>query len=110
MTLVPAAPPGAVSLHLGGREFLLRPSFAALAETEARAGCGIVPLARRFLDGNFGLGDVVAVLVPALRLAGGPADIDSVVIDRGVLSLAPVCARLLALALRPGEDCPNPLP
>jgi len=99
-----------IGLCLGGRDFILRPSFAALAETEERAGCGLLPLARRFLDGSYGLCDVVAVLVPALRQAGAPTGIEEIMLERGLLGLAPVCARLLALALSPQGELPNPLP
>ncbi|PWR19150.1 gene transfer agent family protein [Zavarzinia compransoris] len=108
----PAANParGEVVLRLGGRAFVLRPTFAALAETEEMAGCPLLALARRFLDGTYGVRDVVAVLLPALRRAGGPAGIDDLPIGGGLLSLAPVCARLLTAALRPAGDLPNPLP
>ncbi|MCF4166473.1 gene transfer agent family protein [Zavarzinia compransoris] len=108
---VPSTARGEVRVHLAGRDFLLRPSFAALAETETMAGCGLVPLARRFVDGGYGLRDVVAVLLPALKAGGTvPAgDVGDLVLDRGLLAVAPACAALLAAALGPGEAAANPL-
>ncbi|PWR22753.1 gene transfer agent family protein [Zavarzinia aquatilis] len=101
---------GEVSVTLGGQVYRLRPSFAALAETEVMAGCGLVPLARRFLDGSYGLRDVVAVLVPALKAAGqGGESVGQLVIDTGFLTVAPACAALLAAALAPDREVPNPL-
>lgn len=101
---------GEVSVTLGGQAYRLRPSFGALAETEAMAGCGLVPLARRFLDGDYGLRDVVAVLVPALKAAGHGGDsVGQMVLDAGLLSAAPACAALLAAALAPDREVPNPL-
>lgn len=101
---------GEVSLRLGGQVFCLRPSFDALARTEALAGCGLVSLARRFLEGTYSLGDVVAVLVPALEAAGtAPGKVGDLVLERGLLSVAPVCAALLAAALAPEGRAPNPL-
>lgn len=101
---------GEVPLALGGQVYRLRPSFTALAETEVMAGCGLVPLARRFLDGSYGLRDVVAVLVPALKAAGhDEAAVGQMVIDAGLLKAAPACAALLAAALAPGREAPNPL-
>lgn len=102
---------GEIALRLGGQDFILRPSFAALAESEALAGCGLVALARRFLDGSYRLNDVVAVLVPALKAAQGVPvpDVGALVLDRGLLAVAPVCAALLAAALAPEGEIPNPL-
>lgn len=111
MTMIANSHRGEVGVTLGGRRFVLRPSFAALAETEAMAGCGLVALARRFLDDSYGLRDVVAVLVPALKAAGA-ADgegVGDLVIDGGLLSVAPACAALLAAALHPLPEVPNPL-
>lgn len=102
---------GEVRVALAGRDFVLRPSFAALSETETMAGCGLVALARRFIDGSYGLRDVVAVLLPALKAGGDvpSGDVGDLVLERGLLSVAPACAALLAAALGPGEAVANPL-
>lgn len=100
-----------VPLVLGGRRFLLQPRFAALAETERRTGLGLVALARRFAEGRYGLGDAVALLHPALADEAGldEAAFGALVVDAGLVAVAPACAGLLALALAPREGLPNPL-
>ncbi|MFA5120008.1 GTA-gp10 family protein [Zavarzinia sp.] len=110
MTEAHNAARGEVLVRLGGVDRVLRPSFEALAETEAMAGCGIVALARRFLDDSYSLRDVVAVLLPALKAGGGgEAAVGELVIESGLLRVAPACAALLAAALAPGEGVPSPL-
>lgn len=100
-----------VSLILGGRRFLLIPSFGALAETERRTGLGLVPLARRFAEGQYGLGDAVALLHPALPPEAGleAEALGALVVAEGLARVAPTCAALLALALAPREGGPRPL-
>ena len=92
---------GEVSVTLAGTEFTLRPTFAALAEIESRAGMGLVPLAQRFLDRQFGLSDVLAVLGPAIKAGGAPPPekLGDAVVAAGVLNLAGPIARFLAHAL-----------
>jgi len=111
MTETPNRARGEVCLRLAGRDFRLRPTFAALAETETMAGCGLVVLARRFLDGSYGIRDVVAVLLPALKAGGAvmEGEVGDLVLDSGLLAVAPACAALLAAALGPGEATANPL-
>lgn len=100
-----------VALELAGRRFLLRPSFAALAETERRTGLGLVALARRFAEGRYGLGDAVALLHPAIgpEAALAEAQFGALVLEAGLVAVAPACAALLTLALCPREALPNPL-
>ena len=43
---------GEVTISLGGRSYLLRPTFAAIAEIEARSGQGLIGLARRLAAGR----------------------------------------------------------
>lgn len=92
---------GEVSVTLGGRDYVLRPTFAALAEIESLAGRGLVALAQRFLDRQFGLNDVLAVLGPAIKAGGAkpPEKLGDAVAAAGVLNLAGPIARFLALAL-----------
>jgi Phage tail tube protein, GTA-gp10 len=92
---------GEVTVTLGGRDYVLRPTFAALAEIESLAGRGLVPLAQRFLDRQFGLADVLAVLGPAIKAGGSkpPENLGDAVVAAGVLNLAGPIARFLAHAL-----------
>ena len=95
---------GEVAVTLSGVEYALRPTFAALAEIESRAGMGLVPLAQRFLDRQFGLNDVLAVLEPAIKAGGAkpPEKFGDAIVATGVLNLAGPIARFLAHALGGG--------
>jgi len=92
---------GDAVVTLGGIEYTLRPSFAALVEMESRAGIGILPLAIRFGRQEFGLSDVIAVLAPAIKAGGQevPKNLGEMMLAGGVTNMAMVCARLLGEAL-----------
>ena len=90
-----------MALTIAGAEFTLTPSFAALAEIEQRAGMGLVALAQRFAEGRFGLADVMAVLVPAIKAGGSavPERLGDGVVQTGIAPVAVAIARFLARAL-----------
>jgi hypothetical protein len=92
---------GEVAIVLGGTEYCLRPTFQALAEIEARAGVGLVPLARRFLEREFGLKEVLAVLGPAIEAGGAkpPADLGDCVVRAGIANYFGPVSEFLTLAL-----------
>ncbi len=92
---------GEVAVTLAGAEYALRPTFAALAEIEVRAGIGLVALARRFAAAEFGLADMLAVLGPAIAAGGGapPEPLGEAVVAAGLANLAAPVARFLAGAL-----------
>ena len=92
---------GEVAVTLAGTSYILRPTFAALAEIESLAGRGLVALAQRFLERQFGLADVLAVLAPAIKAGGAkpPDRLGDAVVAAGVLNLAGPIARFLAHAL-----------
>jgi hypothetical protein len=90
-----------VTIVLGGKEYCLRPTFQALAEIEARAGVGLIKLMRRFVDHEFGLKDVLAVLGPAIE-AGGvkpPVDLGDRIVETGIANFFGPVSEFLALAL-----------
>ena len=90
-----------VTIVLGGKEYCLRPTFQALAEIEARAEIGLVPLARRFIEREFGLKDMIVVLGPAIEAGGAkpPADLSAMVVGAGIANYFGPVAEFLALAL-----------
>ena len=98
---------GEVDVKLGGKTWTMRPAFQALCEIEDRTGVGITTLARRFHDGDFGAGPIVAVLWAGIRAAHDDApDYDEVgrlVVAEGVIGFAaPALAFLLAALLGDG--------
>ncbi|MBX6393319.1 MAG: gene transfer agent family protein [Burkholderiales bacterium] len=77
-------------MKLGGKEYILRPSFEAMVQIETALGEGIVTIARRFAMKDFGARDVRAVLLAAVnstldakdRLTPGQAE--AAIVDQGV--------------------------
>ena len=57
---------GEVALRVGGRDFVLRPSFAALVAAEAEVG-PLFGLIERAGEGRLALGELAAVLWHCLR-------------------------------------------
>lgn len=71
---MPANPErGEIDIKLGEYAFVMRPTYGAQAEIEAVTGQKMVPLARSFARGDYGIDDVTAVITAAIR-AGGEKD------------------------------------
>lgn len=66
---------GEVSIELGSpaREFVLRPSFAAVQAIEARTGKGMVRLAEDCRAGNLTLADTATIVTEMIRAQGQAA-------------------------------------
>lgn len=81
---------GEVTLELGGKQYLLRPSFEALAEIEGALDKGIVPIVRQFMLGNYGIGDVYAVVAAGIKAGDGrpPRNLGQLLVDRGIAKVA----------------------
>lgn len=97
---------GEVELSLGGRRFVMRPSFAAIAEIETRSGQGLVGLARRLTAGDIRVSDFATVITAGLKAAGEPARYEKVgemVLDEGVGTLAPAVGEFLRQAIAGGR-------
>ena len=97
---------GEVELSLDGRRFVLRPSFAAIAEIEARCGEGVIALARRLAAGDIRVSDFAAVVTAGLKAAGEPARFETVgemVLREGLGSLAPTVGEFLRQAISGGR-------
>jgi len=99
---------GEVSITLDGVPHVAKLTLGALAELEAHLGDdSLMALVERFEGGSVSSGDVLALLVAALRGGGweGTAqDLIAVDIEGGPAAAAKVAARALALAFSlPGE-------
>ena len=98
---------GEVAISLGGRSYLLRPTFAAIAEIEARSGQGLIGLARRLAAGDIRVSDFACIVHAGLRAAGEPARFEKVgelVLEEGVANLAPAVGEFLRAAIAGGGD------
>lgn len=61
---------GEISLELGGREFILRPSYQAISAIEAKTGRGLLALAREAGEGNLSLADTAITAVECIKAHG----------------------------------------
>ena len=55
---------GEVTLSLGDRDWVLRPTFQALCEIESELGEGLIALVRRLAAGSVGVRDVAGFSRP----------------------------------------------
>jgi len=93
---------GEVAIRLGGRDYVLRPTFQALCEIETRTGQGIVALARRTAAGDVGVTETAAIVTAGLRAAGEPAAFDTVgrlILETGLAACVPAVTAFLTAAL-----------
>ena len=92
---------GALTLSLGGINYSLCPSFAALALLEEASGYGLITLAKRFAEGAFTLRDLAALIKAGLEGAGhtAPPELEDYIAQAGIATLAPIAMRFLEIAL-----------
>ncbi|MBI2235343.1 MAG: gene transfer agent family protein [Magnetospirillum sp.] len=92
---------GDVAVTLGGREYVLRPTFGALVEIEERLGMGLVPLARKVLEGQFGFKEVATIIACGIKGAGErvPGNLGDLTVEAGLMQLSEPVARFLNGAL-----------
>lgn len=60
---------GEVKINLGGRDWVLRPSFAAIEEMESTTKRGVVDLLMSLKNGSYRLSEMVAVIRACMRAA-----------------------------------------
>ena len=87
----------------------MRPSFAAIAEIEARSGQGLVALARRLTAGDIRVSDFATIIAAGLKASGEPARYERVgelVLAEGVGALAPAVGEFLRQAIAGGAEQP----
>ena len=90
MADIPNGVRGDVGITLGGKEYVLRPTYQALIEIERMTGGTMTTVARRILDGDIGMGDATAIITAGLKAAGEPATTEAVgkmVYDAGLLNV-----------------------
>ncbi len=82
---------GEITLSLGGRDWVLRPTFQALCEIESALGEGLIALVRRLAQGSVGVRDVAVIVHAGIKAADKkPPSYDTVgemVIEAGIVGL-----------------------
>ena len=94
---------GEVEVVLGGKSWTMRPAFQALAEIEGMTGLGIAAVVKRFIESQFGIDDVAAVISASIRAAHDDApDFETIkraIVAEGFNEFALVASKFLAAAL-----------
>lgn len=91
---------GEVDIRIGEQDFVLRPSFAALAKIEAECG-PLMVLARRLSAAEFGVRDIVSIITHTI-VDKSAANLAERIVAAGIVQFAVPCARLVAGALSGG--------
>lgn len=90
---------GEVVVVLAGREYVMRPTFEALAQIEGRLGVGIVSLLRSISAGQFGVRDFAAVIHAGIDAGPdrGPsyAEVGRLAAAEGLMGLLPFVTEFL---------------
>ena len=97
---------GEIEVELGGQTYKARLTIDAIVSIEQAVGCGIIKLATKMSEGDISVGDMMAVLLPALRGGGNDLqakDIQKLIQDSGIVNATQVVATLLTSVLTPDE-------
>lgn len=98
---------GEVAVTLGDREYVMRPTFEAMAQIEEELGAGLVAIASRLHSGQYGARDVAAVLIAGIKAERGRMRRDTVqnaIVAQGVLAFAVPVATFLGNCLTGGAE------
>lgn len=110
---------GEVAIHLAGREWTLRPTYAAIVEIENATGQSIMQLSRSLMAKEWSAQQLVAIVAAGLRAGGERGvrteDVGEYVLREGFASPALLTAIALFLrnaltggsSPRPGENQPT---
>ena len=96
-----------VEIELGGKTFVMRPSFKAVCEIEQVTGVGIAALAARLLNGEEKVSEIAAVITAGLREAGEPATFEKVgemVFEAGIEKVLRPVIQFLTALMGDGEE------
>ena len=93
--------------HGTDREFVMRPTFGAIAEIEQATGRGLIALARSAMAGDVALSTMAVVVTAGLKAAGEPAKaatVGEMVFEAGALATLPAVGQFLTNALTGGRE------
>lgn len=97
---------GEVEIMLDGKAYVMRPTFEAMAEIEAKTGHGMLYLATRTAEGDIGITEAAMIITAALRAAGEPATVETVgpmIFRTGLIKVLAPVGEYLTNALTGGE-------
>lgn len=94
-------------VNLADKEYKVRLTVDAIMKIEDAVDMGIIKLAQRMGDGDIRMGQIIAVLVPALRGGGNDIqekDVIKLVEETGIVKSTAAVATLLAASLTDNSD------
>lgn len=95
---------GEVEIVLGGKTYVLRPTFDSLAAIERATDTRLLPLTRRFMELDFGIVDV-AQIIQAAAVEKPPRDeLGRLILEAGLAEIGGPITRFLAGALNGGRE------
>ena len=100
---------GQVEVKLGDKSYNARLTIEAIIGIEETLNIGLLKLAQQMSTGDVRIGQVVGVLLPALRGGGNDlqhADVVKLVQDAGIIQSTTVVANLIAQSLQ-AEQAPE---
>lgn len=100
---------GEKNVTLGGRQFLLRPSFRAIVEIENKTGKSVLELFNAFKGQRVSASETVAILSATIKAGGGsdiPSDDDlgDLIFSEGILNVQAIAVEVLLSALVKGQE------
>lgn len=100
---------GEIEVVLAGETYKARLTIDAIVSIEQAVGCGIIKLATKMSEGDISVGDMMAVLLPALRGGGNDfqaKDVQKLIQESGIVATTSVVANLLTsvLLVEQGEE------
>jgi tail tube GTA-gp10-like protein len=98
---------GEYAFKLGERSFSAKLSFERLVDLEENLGIGVFELAKKFVDGDYGLKEIVATLYAGISDNITKEEFGKLVVEHGVAEQATHCIELLSLALNGKKPCPK---
>ena len=99
---------GELDVKLLGKSWTMRLTFEAIADIEAKTAMGLAAVVRRFIQSEFGVNEVAAVIWAGIDAAHDDApDLEAVkraVVEEGFGGLAVTAAEFLGRAVAAGEQ------
>lgn len=98
---------GDVKIMLAGQEYIMRPSFEAVASIEGRLDIGILGVANRYRDRTIGYRDAEAVIsagIAAVPQQKGPTNLKEAIRQEGLAVLLDPISTFVGYALTGGKE------
>ena len=98
---------GQIKLTLAGKDYNARLTIDSIIQIEQAVNCGIIKLANKMSEGDIAVGDILNILLPALRGGGNDfqmKDVTKIVQDAGIVETTTAVATLLTSTLVTSED------